>query len=671
LRELVQASGFRWASNAADRGSFGQPLFDQNTARFAIERLALGVLMPDESELDVIPGAGDTLAPAVPLNIESRDRQRRMGQLAAIIRTVCDLRARLSTPDTIAGWRKRLVRTLDQLTETSESARWLRADVDRALDDMMVIGQTLGDMVVERSALLRWIQGTFEVPQHGDRPITGAVQVCAMEPMRSVPFRVIALLGMNDKAFPRGGHARMWDPMEQRKPGERDRRETDRHLMLEAILSARNHLLLLWSGEDVTQGKEQPAAVPVEELMETLGKLTGTSREALISKHPLQPWSAGNFGASPQTFDHGMALAARQLRRIEVGDEHAGALGLASSGTQALPTEERLPNTLPVEELANALLQPHRLLLKDRLGLSVSYEAALVQDREPLELVDLERRGLRERMVDHLLSTSYSMTDQAFVEAFRDRLAGEGTLPMRAGGRAILAAELKKSHQLITNLNAGGGDPIDDQALSLQLEGCPHLVGHLQSVVAKGELRLAQWGTVSAEPNERMKLNAWLHLLVARASGMPVSGARLVGVNSEANSKHIGGVFLSVNESPDEAATVLRGLIELWKTAREKPLPLFRYTSSAIGRVLSKSGHDRTRLRAAAASGWHGGYNTRGDIDDRWIAAFFLDYNPVDALDDSDSHGLTALAAQVWQPVDAAVAAGAPLGAALHETGQP
>jgi hypothetical protein len=87
--------------------------------------------------------------------------------------------------------------------------------------------------------------------------------------------------------------------------------------------------------------------------------------------------------------------------------------------------------------------------------------------------------------------------------------------------------------------------------------------------------------------------------------------------------------------------------------------------------VLSKSGHDRTRLRAAAASGWHGGYNTRGDIDDRWIAAFFLDYNPVDALDDSDSHGLTALAAQVWQPVDAAVAAGAPLGAALHETGQP
>ena len=50
------------------------------------------------------------------------------------------------------------------------------------------------------------------MPQKADRAVASAVTVCALEPMRSVPFRVVALLGMDDGQFPRGAQAPSWDP---------------------------------------------------------------------------------------------------------------------------------------------------------------------------------------------------------------------------------------------------------------------------------------------------------------------------------------------------------------------------------------------------------------------------------------------------------------------------
>ena len=669
LREMVRTSGMRWGEDAADREAVGQPALDQNTIRFGIERLALGVLMPNESELRTIPPPPEgVLGPGVPLDVQSRDRVDRVGRLGVVLRTLIAHRRVLSVPASLEEWRDRLATALDELAATNDKTSWLRGEVDAALDDMARLGAPLGPTPVERASVYRWLRDGFEIPQRGDRVITGAVQVCALEPMRSVPFRVVVLLGMDDRAFPRAGQRRTWDPMSDPQPGERDRREVDRHLMLEAILSARERLLVLWSGSDVQQGKEQPAAVPIEEFLDTLGTLTAQTREQLVQEHSLQPWSATNFDSSAASFDQGMAQAAGHLREIASGTRTADPLGLLSAGNWELPVEETVVGPLRIDELATALLQPHKLLLRDRLGLSVSYEQAAIEDREPMELDTLDAWSLRARAVDHLLDETGDLDGESLLEPLHARLCGEGDLPLSAGGESVLSAELKRAVALVENLNAVDGTPGDAIELSLQLDGAPVLIGGCDLVSTRGDELLLQFYTPSKAPNERLKMHAWLSLLATTACGVPVAGARLVGHGSSATLKSAGGEFMVFEGSAEDASATLARLVAIWRQARRRPLPLFKKTSHVIASVLDKAAGDaldastRSEIVTKVETAWNGGFKSKGDIEDSWVRAFYVDYDPVDHLDDVDELSLIGLARCVWSPIVSGLEAGKRLG---------
>lgn len=673
LRALIRESGLRWGVDASERAAADQPALDQNTVRFGLERLALGVLMPDDGPLAVVEDLSGELGPAVPLDIESSDRARRTGLLAAILRTLAAHRRAMVDPATLEGWRERITAALDELAAPDEEQAWLRSEVDTTLADLARIGDLLEGLEVERAAVLRWLQDGFEIPQRGDRPITGAVQVCALEPMRSVPFRVVALLGMDDRAFPRGSRPRTWDPMGERLPGERDRREIDRHLLLEAILSARDRLLLLWSGHDVQQGRQQPAAVPIEELLETLGTLTGRSRSQLVVRHPLQPWSAANFGAPAASFDQGMALAALRLREIAAGEREARPLGLASAGETSLPSESARPEVLELGDLAGALLAAQKLLLRERLGLSLRYGEAPVPDREPLELDNLEAWSLRQRLLRHLVEEDPALGDDELVEAVRRRMGGEGLLPLQSGGRGIVADELGRARAVLYNLRDVHGEPDGGLELSVSLEDGSRLVGRADDRVRADGGALLQWHTPSAGANDRLQLLAWLHLLAAVAAGEDVAGARLVGHRSGSNSRRAGGDFLAFEGTPEEARAALTDLVAVWRSARDRPVPLFRRTSASAAGVLSQVGDDLSspgaglKLVGAVATGWSGGFNAQGDVEDPWVRTFFVDYDPLDHLDDRGPLSLLGLARRVWLPVIQGLSRGKPLGAAWRK----
>jgi exodeoxyribonuclease V gamma subunit len=409
--------------------------------------------------------------------------------------------------------------------------------------------------------------------------------------------------------------------------------------------------------------------VPVEELLETLGKLSGRERDQLVQTRPLQPWSAGNFNPTSGSFDHGLALAAQRLHDSERRQRRPSRLGLMATGQEALPEEAFLPKTLSIDALADALLAPHKLLLRDRLGLSVSFETAQVEDREPLELDTLDGWSLRTRMVDHLLDTSKDWTDETLLEALRDRVGGEGLLPMCAGGEKVLSAELEKARGVVLNLAEIAGLPAAALELSLQLEGCPLLVGQIDRVVSNGTDHLAQWHTVSKGANEQLRLRAWLHLLTAVAAGHSSVSVRLVGYGSASNSKRAGGDFMVFDGSVEDAQATLASLVGLWRLARRQPLPLFKKTSSAAANALEKCGDDlqasgaMTGLKTAVEGGWHGGYMSVGDVDDRWIRAFHVDYDPTDKLDDEHPLSLVGLSRQVWLPICRSLNAGKVLGA--------
>ncbi len=126
------------------------------------------------------------------------------------------------------------------------------------------------------------------------------VTFCSMVPLRSVPFRVVAMLGLGDGEFPRQEHAADFDLIAHgtgdRRHGDRSRRNEDRYLFLEGILSARERLIITYTGQNIRDNSELPPSVILSELLDHLAR--SCERSALVVKHPLQAFSQRYFDGS-------------------------------------------------------------------------------------------------------------------------------------------------------------------------------------------------------------------------------------------------------------------------------------------------------------------------------------------------------------------------------------
>lgn len=96
-----------------------------------------------------------------------------------------------------------------------------------------------------------------------------AVRFCSMLPMRSIPAKVICLIGMNEEAFPRKELLFSLDLLKNDSQADYypSRLDFDRYLFLEAILSARTLFLMSYVGYSETDGKEKPPSLVISELL--------------------------------------------------------------------------------------------------------------------------------------------------------------------------------------------------------------------------------------------------------------------------------------------------------------------------------------------------------------------------------------------------------------------
>ena len=108
--------------------------------------------------------------------------------------------------------------------------------------------------------------------------------------MRSVPYRVVCLLGMDDQRFPRSSRADGDDLLVDNEIiGDSDRGAEDRQLLLDAVMAAGDHLIVTYSGRDPLTNAEYPPAVPIAELADVLSGMVGEAGlESLRTHHPLQ-----------------------------------------------------------------------------------------------------------------------------------------------------------------------------------------------------------------------------------------------------------------------------------------------------------------------------------------------------------------------------------------------
>jgi exodeoxyribonuclease V gamma subunit len=572
MQDWVVASGIRWGLDSAHRGEFKLDALNEGTWRAGLDRILLGVAMTEEDRRLV--------AGVLPLDdVESGaiDLAGRLSECVDRVQTAVDA---LSEAQTIDGWAAAIADAADALTSTSERDSWQRAELQRLLDD--VLGEATGDGQPSTAELeLADVRGLLADRLRG-RPTranfrTGHLTICTLVPMRSVPHRVVCVLGLDDGEFPRkaprGGDDLM---LEDPHVGDRDLRFEDRQMLLDALMAAREHLIITYTGNDERTNLPRPPAVPIGELLDmadrTVSRAEGPAREQILVHHPLQPFDPRNFTdgklapRGPWSFDRVALEGARAI-----------------NGERAAPGRF-LPGPLPVlegsvielQDLIRFVQHPVRAFLRLRLGVSVSDSLDAVQDALTVELDGLAAWGVGQRLLDGVLRG-------AALEAGVEAELARGSLPPGMLATPVLDPIRATVVRIAAAAQALGDDPPRSLDVNLRLPDGRLLAGTVPGVCGQ-TIRAVSYSRV--KPRDRLAAWARLAAITAARPEQAFDSAVIGRARSEARSAKV-----TVAEIPPLGADAgtrcamalehLAVLVDLYDRGMREPLPLACEASAA------------------------------------------------------------------------------------------
>ncbi|WP_033337624.1 exodeoxyribonuclease V subunit gamma [Catenuloplanes japonicus] len=542
LRDLVVRSGVRWGLDPEHRARYRLDV-RPNTWAAGLDRILLGVAM-SEDELC-------WLGTALPLDdVDSTDADL-AGRLAEIVDRLSATLTALRGEHPLTGWIAAIRDGVHGLTSVPDADAWQAARFDAELADVVAtagahartvpLGGPDVDALLEERLSGRPTRANFR---------TGDLTMCTMVPMRSVPHRVVCVLGLDDDSFPRGS-GRDGDDVLGRTPcaGERDPRSEDRQLLLDAVTAATEHLILCYSGADERTNASRPPAVPLAEIVDVL--------RAPVTRHPLQAFDARNF-TDLRSFDRDACAGAEAAAGPRRDDPR-----FLDTPLPAPPVED----VIRLDDLRHFLDDPVGAFLRRRLGISFFADDEDPADGLPVELDELEKWGVGDRLL-------------------RARLAG-------ADLSRCVQAEWRRGVVPPGPLGARLLDTIGGDAERLATAALPHLTGlpdaHDLEVTLPGGRRVA--GTVGslhgdvilsanyARLGPKHRLRAWL-ALCALTAGVPGRRWRAVTIGRD----RFGAAPRRSTLGPighDVALRVLADLAALWDEGMRAPLPMAMKTSHA------------------------------------------------------------------------------------------
>ncbi len=717
---LLADAGFTWGGCAEDRERLLERFDDRNlavpeggaddqfTARFGAARLALGVAQHDPHPLWVQAPAADgghRFVEVAPRVAEGSTQAEAASVLVLALRRLDRLHHEFTTPRTVEDWVATLARALDAWCVLPADRAFLRREVDDVLDGWRRAAEG-ACVLLDVDAVVGHLEQRLDRPARGDRPVTGAVTISGLEPLRAVPFRIVVLLGMDDGAFPRGDTRPAYDPLAPGAPLRKevrllDRADVDRHILLEALLSARDRLVVTFTGRDPHTNEPRPAAVPIEELLATVGALTGRGRDDLVVEHPLQPYSPRAFepGNPVQSPDPGFLSVARTRAAIEAGDEAARPGGTALLGSYdrlVLPPPSVRP-TYRIRDLAAWLYRPTKCLVERRLDLRDFDETAVPDDLDPTDAPDLSAEHL-ERLFEALLDAGEDERDA--LEPLWRRLAAEGRVPLGAGTRGSVRLASKyllpvteRTRRLRRIERATIPVRVDMGDLGLLEDSWDGYVWIDEKGTRRALLPILAQESIS--PWTKMVVSSWA-LAFCASPAANVDGISVV-MKKNVNPKTFG------SPAPDDAKRALRDLARVVHEAHCRPIRLFPRMGEKIAHVLLFATEPKAvylgrtpveleralaagtaegmrapanveRIAWAAAAEYFGGGTYEGDRTAPAIAEVFAGYDPVGAI---RREGLgceeVRLACRVWGRI-LALEKGRPTGdaaASADEGGRP
>jgi exodeoxyribonuclease V gamma subunit len=636
LTDMVNRSGILWGKDPDHRRTLTGKGFRENTWHFGLERLFMGIAMPAGAEM-LVNGVS-------PCPFAEGSGTGILGQFAHFCHTLFSHLDALDGLHTPAQWEHRftaLVREMMAQTPAREPDIRFVCQVCQELTVAAKIAGFTGkigfpaarDLVTDKLDQT-WSRGGF---------MTGGVTFCNLMPMRSIPFKVVALMGMDETAFPRKVFPRSFDLMtEDPLPGDKNLRDEDRNLFLETLLSARHRLIITCTGMSIKDNAPLPCSGVVSELADAVnaGFEFPPGYQWWIT-HRLHPFDEAYFDDTPVLFSYSEEQC-RIARSRRSGRISAGPVSLDVAVPPAT-AEDPVSENIQLRSLCRFFNHPLAMFYQTTPEIVFPELEPPMPDREPYQMAGLERYQLGSWILEKERGESgYALARAGGHLPFgnQGRLAWEDLLSITRPIRVL-------AEEWIPNT---GCEPV---SVDLSLAGyrIQGVVGDLYDFKGEVVRCVTGFGRIHAK---RLLRNWILHLAVTLMLPKTPVTTRIIG--TDPFRPRSAGV-LAFKPVGAAARSCMEVMVTLYAHGMKHPWPFFPETGLVLARSLAETDYDLqdaavTRAMKKARTVWFNAHSGTGEKTDRYTAVWLAGQpDPFDMLPQLKRSGVLDHALTVFKPL--------------------
>jgi exodeoxyribonuclease V gamma subunit len=613
----VGQTRIRWGKDVNHRLKFDLPRFSENTWSSGIKRLLLGYATPGYHR-DMFEGI-------LPYDeIEGNDT-RILGSVTEFLERVFRCVKILEHPKTLGRWQKALHFILEHLFLPDEDTERDRQTLRKIFDELADRHNQTGlDEKLDFDVIRAYLGGRLDQKSFGSGYISRGVTFCSMLPMRSIPFKVMCLVGLDADAFPRDYQPLSFDIMARNaRIGDRSRRNDDKYLFLESMMCARKKFYISYVGQNIQDNSRIPPSVLVSELLDLIEAgfylPQKNIRDHVLTVHRLQAFSPSYFQGEAKLFSYceENMLASNQSRYRREPD--------AFIAEKLVMSKEEFEEwkVVDIDTLCLFFSNPTRFLLEKRLGLFLGRKASMTEDRENFELSALQRYGIEQNLINSRLN-GMEFND------FRPIQRSLGQLPPGMVGDCLYDEMSAGADSFVQQIEDYTREkvkvPLD---FDYEISGFS-LRGRLTDIYAPGYIHVRY-------ANRKVKdlLKLWIYHLIyceVKSENLPADSFLFCKDKAQKVSR------------PSNPGKILKELLELFRKGLAEPIHFFPETSFKYVQQIQNDENNRQSALNKAEYRWQGDEFKRGEIEDPYYRRCFENMDPIEG-------SFEEIAKRVYQPL--------------------
>jgi len=653
IEKMVEDAGILWGRDADHREDMGLPPFEENTWQFGLQRLFMGMAMPENHEVlvqDILPCQ----------SFEGLDLEV-LGKFAAFCHTLFSCLDTLNGQKTIGRWcealKKISILLMDRNLKNGEDLVFLSQTIDELKKNAEQAGFTdpvsfeVINSHIEQKLDQNISQGNF---------LSGNITFCNIMPMRSIPFKIVVLMGMDEKGFPRQAFSPGFDLIKKYpKPFDKSQRDEDRYLFLETLLSARLKFIITYTGMNIQDNSKIPCAGVVSELSDTMDQSFVFPEGATYHLfHPLHPFNEAYFNQTDLffSFSKDNCNIAKALSPISQGKGRPQKRIFVQASTEKESKEPLLGITL--DELIRFFKNPVQGYMKDGLGIKMPDVEDQTHDREVFSISGLDQYTLGSFLVEKKTKASRETQFYPIVKAM-------GSLPFGEKGKF-------EYEKIVT-----AADPVIDAArIIVSKKQLPPVVLEINMdglIVSSNFTDIREDGVYFlsfGKLNSARLLSGWIRHLFLNISA-PFDYPRqtiLIGRDPKGQKPIVTFTFPALGSV---ALKYFKDLIQIYLKGKDRPFYFFCETSWMFIQALAKenfvpgpsepdplafepSAHERDLIFKAmnkSKISWYGGYYQTGEKENRYVSLCVENNDPFESVDTLLFSGFVQNALTVYNPL--------------------